>query len=139
MAKEKKHNNSKRRVSPGFKLRKKFHNAFKGLVVALREESTLIYYAIITILVIGIGIWVELDSIEWAILLLTIGVLFGIEFLNTAIENFVDLLSFEYNVHAKKIKDICAAASVLNSIMSIAIGAFIFYNPFVARIEDFLK
>ncbi|WP_237243884.1 diacylglycerol kinase family protein [Spiroplasma clarkii] len=80
------------------------------------------------------GIWLKISTIEWSILILTIGVVVGFEFVNTSIENFVDLLSFEYNIKAKKIKDICAAASIINAICSVAIG-FLLFLP---KLIDFI-
>jgi undecaprenol kinase len=80
------------------------------------------------IVCIGLGIWLKLTYIEWAIIVLTIGIVVSFEFVNTSIESFVDLLSFEYNERAKKIKDICAAASILSAFASLVVG-FLIYLP----------
>lgn len=55
------------------------------------------------------------------------------------VENFVDLLSFEYNIKAKKIKDIYVAATLLNSILAVAIGLLILLPTLVEKIELFWK
>ncbi len=39
----------------------------------------------------------QFGYVQWAILLLTIGIVISFELINTMVENFVDLLSFEYN------------------------------------------
>ncbi|WP_338984543.1 diacylglycerol kinase family protein [Spiroplasma endosymbiont of Diplazon laetatorius] len=123
-----KKNDIKKKTKVGTRVKNKFANAARGIFTAFKEESTLIVYLIIVIFAIGLGIWIGLSTIEWSIVILTIGVLTGFEFVNTSIENFVDLLSFEYNIQAKKIKDICAAASIINALLSVVIG-FLIYLP----------
>ncbi|ATX70871.1 diacylglycerol kinase family protein [Spiroplasma clarkii] len=124
----------KKRANVGIRVKNKFGNAARGVITALKEESTLIVYLIVIVLCVGLGIWLKISTIEWSILILTIGVVVGFEFVNTSIENFVDLLSFEYNIKAKKIKDICAAASIINAICSVAIG-FLLFLP---KLIDFI-
>lgn len=116
----------------------KFSNAFKGLFTATREFSLIVHF-IITAIVIGLGIWLKIDYIRWAIILIVMGIVIGFELINTIVENFVDLLSFEYNIKAKKIKDICAAATLLNLILAVAIGLLILLPPLVEKIELFWK
>jgi len=128
---EDKNNKIKKKNNFGTRVKNKFGNALRGIVTALREESSLIVYLIMIIISIGLGIWLQLSTIEWAIILLTIGIVTGFEFVNTSIENFVDLLSFEYNIKAKKIKDICAAASIINAIIAVAIGFLIYLQHFI--------
>ncbi|GHU31910.1 hypothetical protein FACS1894166_04230 [Bacilli bacterium] len=50
----------------------------------------------------------------------------GMELLNTAIENLVDMVAFKYNYNAKKIKDVSAAATLTLTITAIAVGLIIF-------------
>jgi undecaprenol kinase/diacylglycerol kinase (ATP) len=57
---------------------------------------------------------------------LVIGIVIGMELLNTTIENLVDIVAFEYNYNAKKIKDISAAATLILTITAIVVGLIIF-------------
>lgn len=132
---KKKEPNNRRSIL--WKTKNKFSNAFKGFFTAIKEESSLIVHFIVTAIVIGLGIWLKIDYIKWAIIL--IGIVIGFELINTMVEIFVDLLSFEYNIKAKKIKDICAAATLLNSILVVAIGLLILLPPLVEKIEFFQK
>jgi diacylglycerol kinase len=50
----------------------------------------------------------------------------GFEILNTAIEYLVDVVSFEYSIKAKKIKDVSAAATLFVSLISVIIGLLVF-------------
>ncbi|ALD66639.1 diacylglycerol kinase family protein [Spiroplasma cantharicola] len=132
-------NDIKKKSKVGTRVKNKFSNAARGIFTAFREESTLIVYLIIVIFAIGLGIWVGLDTTQWSIVILTIGVLTGFEFVNTSVENFVDLLSFEYNIQAKKIKDICAAASIINALLSVVIGFLIYLPALITTIENLFK
>ncbi len=105
---------------------RKFGNAAKGLVVMIREEKSLWVHLFATVIVIAMGIIFKLDRFEWSIIILTISLVIGFEILNTAIEYLVDIVSFEYNVKAKKIKDVAAMATLIVTIAAIIIGLIIF-------------
>jgi undecaprenol kinase/diacylglycerol kinase (ATP) len=65
-------------------------------------------------------------------IVLVIGIVIGMELLNTAIENLVDIVAFRYNYNAKKIKDISAAATLILTITSIIVGLIIFIPKIIA-------
>ncbi|AXK51100.1 diacylglycerol kinase family protein [Spiroplasma alleghenense] len=134
-----KNKKNKKKANMGTVMRNKFANAARGIKVVLKEESTLIFYLISIIIVVGLSIWLKINTVEWSILILTIGFVLGFEFVNTSIENLVDLLSFEYNIKAKKIKDIGAAASIINAIISFVIGFLILLPPFIEQINKYLS
>lgn len=121
----------RKKTKAGTRFKNKFLNASHGIWIALKEETTFIFYFFAILLCIGLGIWLDISLLKWAIVALTIGILLGFELINTAIENFVDLLAFEYSERAKKIKDICAAASIINAIMSVIIGFLIYLEPLI--------
>ncbi|MDE7433776.1 MAG: diacylglycerol kinase family protein [Mycoplasmoidaceae bacterium] len=54
------------------------------------------------------------------------------ELLNTAIENVVDVVTFEYNEKAKKIKDVSAAATLILTIAAVIVGLLIFIPKIIA-------
>ena len=107
---------------------KKFGYAFKGIWTSLKEETSLVVHFVIAIIVLILaGVLNQYLSIQdWAILVVVIGCIIGMELLNTAIENLVDMVSFKYNYNAKKIKDVAAAATLILTIMSIVVGLLIF-------------
>lgn len=106
--------------------RKKWWNSFVGLAIAIKEEKSLWAYLILLPVVIGVGIWVDLSTTEWAIILLTLFATGSTEVINTAIESSVDAMSFQYNIKVKKIKDIAAGATLIMSIATIIILLIIF-------------
>ncbi len=54
---------------------------------------------------------------------------------HTALENVIDMVSFEYNINAQKAKDIAAAATLVVSIISVVVALLIF----VPRIMEIIN
>lgn len=113
---------------------KKFGHAFKGIWTSLKEETSLVVHFIIAAIVLILGGILNnyLSIQDWAILVIVIGCIIGMELLNTAIENLVDMVSFKYNYNAKKIKDVAAAATLILTIMSIVVGLLIFIPALIS-------
>lgn len=111
---------------------RKFFNsflfAFKGLIVSFTLESNLKVQLTAALIVAGAGFYFGITAIEWCIILLTIGLVLGMELVNTAIEKTVDLITLERHPLAGKIKDIAAGAVLLVSIASCIVGAIIFWK-----------
>lgn len=68
----------------------------------------------------------KVSLIEWAILVLVIGMVLALEMINTSIERCVDLVTKDYKELAKIAKDVSAGAVLIMSIFSIIIGIIIF-------------
>ncbi len=117
--------NSKQKKKIGFK---KFLYALRGFYTALKEEISLVIHVIISVLVIGVGVFLykQMTSLDWCIIVILISVIISSELVNTAIENIVDTSKFEYNYNIQKIKDIAAASTLILTISSIIVGLIIF-------------
>ncbi len=101
-------------------------NAFNGIKFVLKNERNFKVQVFLAIVAIFISGFLKINLIEWAIIVLTIFIVFLTEIFNTAIENVTDMITLEYNEKAKIVKDISAGAVVLTSIASIIIGGLIF-------------
>ncbi len=73
--------------------------------------------------------WLHLSTRDWAVLLLTITLVWTAEFINTALEAVVDLASPQQHPLAKIGKDVGAAAVLIASLTSILIGLLILGPP----------
>jgi len=111
---------------------KSFGFAFKGVRLALKERN-FILHLISAVLVMSLGFFFGVTSMEWCLLLLCIGVVLTAELVNTAIEKLVDLVSPQFNIQAGIIKDIAAASVLVFSIVSAIIGLIIFI-PYLLRL-----
>ena len=106
---------------------KKFFFAFRGIFSTIKEEKSMIFHIISSIVVIIVGAALKISNFtDWAILMIIITIVIAMEFVNTAIENLVDMISFKYNFNARKIKDIAAAATLIVAVGALASTLFIF-------------
>lgn len=81
---------------------------------------------------IGLGAFLRLSRVEWAVLTLTIAMVLCLEALNSAIEATVDLVTADYHPLAKVAKDLAAGAVWLMALSSLAIGALLFLPRLLA-------
>ena len=109
-------------------------HAFAGLWYALRTQRNTRIHLTITAGVVVLGIWLELDLTQWAVLVLTIGFVLVSEMLNTVAETLVDLISPGYHPLARIIKDVTAAAVLLGAIISVIVGLLILGPPLWTRL-----
>jgi diacylglycerol kinase len=103
-----------------------FRYAFQGIGYALRTQRNARVHAAIACLVIAAGIYFRVNSVEWAVLALTIGTVFSAEMINTVAELAVDLLTQHYHPMAKIAKDVGAGAVLVAAIAAIGVGVAIF-------------
>ena len=103
-----------------------FKFAFAGIHIGLKRGRNIKIMFGMGIGAILLGIFTRISMDEWAVLVLVIGLVLGLETLNTALEAVVDLVSPDYNEKAKIAKDMAAGAVLIASIASIVLGLFIF-------------
>ena len=72
------------------------------------------------------GIYLKLKGIELVILCATITLVFMAEMFNTAIEILMDILTVQYHVKIKLVKDIAAAVVLIACLNAIAVGYILF-------------
>lgn len=113
-------------------IRAAFGNAFTGFAYAIRTERNLKIHFSIAILVITAGALFKISASEWTVIILTIGVVFVTEMINTAIEYTVDLASPEKHDLARKAKDVSAGAVLAIAASSVVIGLIIFLPKIIA-------
>ncbi len=106
-----------------------FRYAFSGFKYALTTQINLRIHLVITLCIVGLGVYVRLKPLEWGIILLAIGLVLGTELINTAIEAGIDLASPQIHPLAKTGKDVAAAAVLMSVILAIMIGILILGPP----------
>ena len=100
--------------------------AGRGIGILFRTQFHAWVHLLATIVVLAAGIWFSVDSLEWSLLVLAIGLVWTAEALNSAVEFAVDLASPDYHEVAGQAKDVAAAAVLLAafSAVAVAIGVF---------------
>jgi len=106
-----------------------FKYAFSGVWHVLRTQRNARIHLSVGLLVIALGLWLGLSRTEWAIIILTIGLVFAAESFNTVAEAAVDLATSEYHPLAKIAKDVAAGAVLLTAMTAVVVGLLILGPP----------
>ncbi|KXY48940.1 diacylglycerol kinase family protein [Bacillus sp. FSL M7-1020] len=112
------------------KLLDSFGYAIVGIFFCLRHERNMRIHYLAAVIVICCGFYFHITKIEWVVLLIVIGIVMGLEMVNTAVEKTVDLVTAGIHPFAKIAKDVAAGAVLLFAVIAVIIGAIIFV-PYV--------
>ena len=103
--------------------------ALAGWWYAIRRERSIWVHLVATVAVIVVAVWLQVSRLDWALLVLAIGLVWMAELMNTAVEAVVDLVSPEFNPLAKVAKDTAAAAVLAASLAASVVGLLVFGPP----------
>ena len=106
-----------------------FGYAFRGWWHVIRTQRNAWIHSIVTIAIVIAAFWLSLPARDWAVLLLTIAMVWAAEFFNTALEAVVDLASPAKHPLAKVGKDVGAAAVLIAALAAIGVGLLILGPP----------
>lgn len=112
-----------------------FKYALAGWLYMLRFQKNTRIQAFASIAAVGLGLWLGISPLEWAILIVTIAIEWMAEFINAAIEAAVNLSSPAPHPMAKVSKDVAAAAVLLGAVTAVVVGLLILGPPLLARLE----
>jgi diacylglycerol kinase (ATP) len=104
--------------------------AFKGAIKLISTEHSVMVQSCLAVVMIIAGFYFEISHEEWLIQTLAIGLVLGIEGLNTAVEKVADFIHPEYHERIGFIKDIAAGAVFFAAMTAIAIGCIIYIPKF---------
>ena len=109
-------------------LLKSFRNAWRGFVLAFRTQRNMKIHVGAAAVVLVAGFYFSFTVTEWCLVILAIGLVMGLEVINTSIEELVNFVSPEKRNEAKRIKDLAAGAVLVAAITAFAIGLIILFN-----------
>lgn len=115
-----------------------FRYAFAGWWFVIRTQRNAWIHAVISVLVVLAGIWLNLPTRDWAAIVIAIAMVWTAEFLNTALEAVVDLASPQQHELARVGKDVGAAAVLIAAGSSAVIGLLILGPPLLTRLRILL-
>lgn len=113
-----------------------FRYAFAGWWYVLGTQRNAWIHAVASVAVFVAGLWLKVGPTEWAILLLTVAVVWVGEFVNTAMEAVIDLLSPDIHPLAKVGKDVAAASVLIAALAAVGVGLLILGPPLWARLAS---
>jgi diacylglycerol kinase len=113
-------------VVPRATFRRSFVFAFNGLRHAIVTQRNARIHALLAATAIALGLWLRISPVEFAIVFVAITGVFISEMFNTVAEACVDLITDQYHPLAQIAKDVAAGAVLLNAVLSVVIGLFIY-------------
>lgn len=113
------------------KIYKSAINSYAGLRQSYSKEQSLTLHLVVSIFVVILGIVFKINRYEWVMSIILLGMIVGMELLNTAIEANVDLVTTREHPLAKEAKDVGSAATFLMSILAFIGEIIIFYPSFM--------
>lgn len=108
--------------------------ALAGWLYMLRRQKNTRIQAVASIGIMLLALWLGVDALSIAVLILTITVVWMAEFLNAAVEAAINLATGELHPMAKVGKDVASAAVLLGVAASILIGILVLGPPLLNRL-----
>jgi diacylglycerol kinase len=109
-----------------FKAVRSFRYAGAGIYSLFRYENNARIHLMACIAVVIAGVFFQISSTEWCLIVIQIALVWAGEAFNTAIEKLADLVSAEYHPVIKVVKDTAAAGVLLLAISAVIVGSVIF-------------
>lgn len=114
--------------------RRSFAWAFRGLLYAFKTQPNIWVHAIATVLVVSVSIWLRISKIEWIAIIMSIGLVWVAELMNTVAETIVNISSPDKHPLARIAKDLAAAAVLITAIVAAAIGLIVLGLPLLLKL-----
>jgi diacylglycerol kinase len=111
-----------------------FRHAFTGWAYVLRSQPNARLHAAATVAVAGLAAWLRPGRAGCVALVLTVGLVWVAECVNTAVEATVDLASPGLHPLARAAKDAAAAAVLIAALTAVAVGLLVLGPPLWARL-----
>lgn len=108
--------------------------AIKGAWLLLKSEHSIQVQAVIALLMTFMGFYFEITNTEWMLQILAIGLVMGLEGLNTAVEEIADFVHPDLHHKIGLIKDFSAGAVFFGAIAAVIVGCLIYY-PYILEIN----
>lgn len=101
--------------------------ALRGALLLIRTEGSIQIQVAIVLLVTAAGFYFDISSLEWMMQIMAIGLVLGVEGVNTAVEKLSDFVQPEYDDKIGFIKDISAGAVMWVSVAATIVGLIIYF------------
>lgn len=108
--------------------------ALAGWLYMLRRQKNTRIQAVGSIACIALAVWLGVEPLGVAVLILTITIVWMAEFLNAAVEAAINVATGELHPMAKVGKDVASAAVLLGVTASILIGILVLGPPLMDKL-----
>ncbi len=108
---------------------RKFRNAFRGIALGMRGESSFHVHLPMAVAVIGVALLLQIETARFCILLLCIAVVISAELFNSSLERLARAITTDHDNHVGAALDIASGAVLLASIGSSTVGVILLLTP----------
>jgi diacylglycerol kinase len=106
----------------------KFRDSFRGVKAGIRGQSSFFVHFFMMAAVIVAAVILQVDRMEWCILLLCITIVLAAEMFNSALESMAKAITGETDPHLGNSLDIASGAVLLAAIGAAIVGTIILLN-----------
>ena len=104
--------------------------AASGILHILSNEINFRIQLVIAAVTVFFGIYFKISNVEWALLVVSLGMLLTAEMVNTVVEELMDHMFKEYHDVAKIIKDLSAGFVLVTACVTLLIIILLF-GPYI--------
>ena len=105
-----------------------FKYASAGVINTAKSERSFRIELVVAILAIIAAAVLQLQPVEWALIIIFIVIVLVLELINSALESFIDLTNPDIHPLAKYAKDATAAAVLVAAVGAAVGGTFLFVS-----------
>ena len=116
-----------------------FIYAAEGVRYVFKTQKNAWIHLFVIVVVLLAAFFLQLPGIDFAVIILTIGLVLGAEFFNTAVEALVDLVSPEQHLLAKIAKDVGAGGVLVCAACAVLVGILIIGPPLLTQLALLFK
>jgi diacylglycerol kinase len=103
-----------------------FSFAGQGVWHAVRTQRNMRVHLLAALIAVTAGLVLRISAVDWACVILAIGVVLTAEALNTVVEALADLCTADVHPLAKIAKDTAAGAVLISSVAAAGVGIAVF-------------
>ena len=110
--------------------------ALRGIAIAWLQERHMKLHSLAALAVAMLAWFSGVDALNWAILLLCVGLVVSLELMNSALERLSNRVTIETDPLIRDAKDMSAAAVLAASLFAAIVGLILLGPPLWARIME---
>ena len=108
--------------------------ALAGWLYMLRRQKNTRIQMVASLLVMLLALWLQIDRIGLALIIMAITLVWMAEFMNAAVEAAINIAAPDIHPMAKVGKDVASAAVLLGVMASVLIGLLVMGPPLLAKL-----
>lgn len=106
--------------------REKFRDAFRGVVLGIRGQTSFVVHLTAAVLVVFAAAGLRVSAGDWCLLLLCTAAVFTAELFNSAIERLARAVDHQHNEQIRDALDIASGAVLVAAIGAVLVGLTVF-------------